>query len=641
MKLKHRILLPIIGLIFIGMLLLSFLIERTVRKQSKQSLNDSIESKIAEINACEGLIEEYCLSHAALYTKCPIVQEAYTLAHSGNINTENDPKANEAREILKEHFTPIFDSFKQNMDGRSYSLHFHLPSSRSLLRIWRNDQSASDDLSSFRKTVVDISRGNHDPITGIEVGRGGFVIRGVAPIFDSQHTYLGSIEMLSDYNPLVLSTKTNEKQNFGIFMNSDMLSIANKLSDTTKNPRIENKYVLTASTNEELILKYVDGKILDAGKTQQNTSLHNKYQVTTLPIKSYDGTQIGVIAYLLDYSDELRHLAMLRISTYLSIVALLVFISLTVTLVIRSVVKTINQTVESLNSNAERVTLASQQVSSVSQSLAEGATEQAAGLEETSSSLEQMSSMIKLNAENAQHANSLAKESEKSAQAGTEAMQRMNKAINDIQKSSDDTAKIIKVIDEIAFQTNLLALNASVEAARAGEAGKGFAVVAEEVRNLAMRAAEAAKNTSVLIEESVRNAKGGVEISSEVASVLEKIASSISKTAGLIGEITVAGSEQSQGIEQINNAVTQMDSVTQHTAANAEETASAAAELTAQANSMKGVVQDLVILVEGTNSIHDNFNSLSSQGISDLNSSDQIFHDITKDKTCEFEMANK
>ena len=176
----------------------------------------------------------------------------------------------------------------------------------------------------------------------------------------------------------------------------------------------------------------------------------------------------------------------------------------------------------------------------------------------------------------------------------------MTSAIDDIQKSSTETAKIIKVIDEIAFQTNLLALNAAVEAARAGEAGKGFAVVAEEVRNLAQRSAEAAKNTSSMIEQSVNNSKAGVAISAEVSKVLGEIATGIAKTSDLVNEIAAASQEQAQGVDQINKAVSQMDKVTQQNAAAAEESASASEELNAQAGSMKDIVGELVALVGGS-----------------------------------------
>jgi len=265
----------------------------------------------------------------------------------------------------------------------------------------------------------------------------------------------------------------------------------------------------------------------------------------------------------------------------------------------RSISVPITRIVNSLNDGADQVASASGQVSSASQSLAEGSAEQAASIEETSSSLEEMSSMTKQNADNAGQADNLMKEANEIIIKANESMSNLTTSMEDISTASEETFKIIKTIDEIAFQTNLLALNAAVEAARAGEAGAGFAVVAEEVRNLAMRSADAAKNTAELIEDTVKKTKNGSDLVSGANEAFSEVSVSAAKVGELVGEIAAASNEQAQGIGQVNIAVTEMDKVVQQNAANAEESASASEEMNAQAEQMKMFVKDLSAVVGG------------------------------------------
>ncbi len=263
----------------------------------------------------------------------------------------------------------------------------------------------------------------------------------------------------------------------------------------------------------------------------------------------------------------------------------------------RSLTRRLSRLAGTLSTNSSELHSAANQVSMASQKLSGGTSDQAASIEETSASLEQMASMTRQNAENAKEAKLLMRDASNSATTAKESMAHLILSMQEISAASEQTQKIIKTIDGIAFQTNLLALNAAVEAARAGEAGAGFAVVADEVRNLAMGAAEAAKNTAALIEATVGKVKEGYQLVEKTNEEFSRVAETVSKSDELIGEITAASNEQAQGIEQVNKAMAAMDKVVQENAANAEESAAASEELNAQAAQMHGLVDQISVLV--------------------------------------------
>ena len=259
----------------------------------------------------------------------------------------------------------------------------------------------------------------------------------------------------------------------------------------------------------------------------------------------------------------------------------------------------LDRIVTDLGKGSGRFLQVSNQIADSSNQLAQGASEQASAIEETSASLEEMSSMIHSSARNADHAKSLASESQVSASEGMASMKEMTEAMAAIERSSNEVVKIVKSIDEIAFQTNILALNAAVEAARAGEAGAGFAVVAEEVRSLAQRSAAAANESETKIEASIKSSRQGSQCLTGVGESFSRIGSKVQETHNLVSEIALATKEQAQGIEQVTIAIQEMSKVAQSSAINTEQIASAAEEMRQQASKQQQTAGALRQVIDG------------------------------------------
>jgi methyl-accepting chemotaxis protein len=353
-------------------------------------------------------------------------------------------------------------------------------------------------------------------------------------------------------------------------------------------------------------VRTVQGKEITWNQGKQELAMNEvslkkgNYYQGALPLYDDKGI-VGIITPLLSSESAWENAwQMIKLLTLIYIICVLLTIPLAL-FFSNSLSTPINRAITSLTDSAQQMSNASRLVSSFSEQLAEKTTQQAASLEETSAALEEIASMTKGNENNAQQVRQLSTEGSVNLKSANESMKELIQNMEATSAASENVSKIVKTIDEISFKTNLLALNAAVEAARAGEAGAGFAVVASEVRQLALSSAEASKNTQQMIKEIIGKIVVGSKLVKETDIKYRDAAMKVHNVTQLIGEISNASIEQSQGIGNVNKAVAEMDTVTQHNAANAEELSSAAEDMRSHADIMKKYIGDLVVLVEGGN----------------------------------------
>ena len=560
--------------------------------------NHMWQEKIDELSLSQSMLAEKSLESvktqastiAAIASEVPGVKEAYKLARAG--------QEAEGRALLRKSMDQIHDRVTKTLNVKEFKIHFHLPPAKSFLRIWRKagKKDGGDDISSFRQTVLKVNR-DKTAVKGIEVGRGGFAIRGLVPVTGTAGEHLGSVETLLGFNKIFETARFLDTDNVAVYMLTQELEIARKLKEK-KLPEIAGMVRVFSSENKKTD-PYVKSDMLKESLSGKAFSQVEGQLLTGIPIKDFSGVSKGVLVFVRDASAELALITKITWSLLVGGGLLLVLGCLVLYLPSSAIVKCLNLVISQLEESSKSVAYSSSEINTSSHTLASGASEQAAALEETSASMEETTSMIKANADNAGQANNLMQEAGAITNRAKASMEELIQSMEEISKASEETSKIIKTIDEIAFQTNLLALNAAVEAARAGEAGAGFAVVAEEVRNLALRSTEAAQSTASLIESTIEKVKKGETIATSSNETFNEVARANSKVGELVGEISVASREQAQGVEQINATMSEMESVTQANAASAEESAAASEELKAQAVRLEGIVDSLRGVIAG------------------------------------------
>jgi methyl-accepting chemotaxis protein len=618
-----RIILPVVGATALFSIALYFIAGTTVGRLVERNLARIAASKMADIVLSEQRVAKKMLAQSALFSQAAAVQEAYATAYQGDLNNAQDPQMEAARQQLRTYFTSIEKGYRQSEEDGDLRLHFHVPPARSLLRLWKKQQNKSDDLTAFRNTIKDISSGSHTPITGIEIGRGGFSIRGIAPVLGPDGRFLGSVESLASYDPIVKFSISSANEYIAVYMNKAFLPIATQLQDASRNPVLGDRFVFISSTDKSVSDPLLTPDLLAQGQAEMTSVRNDHYYTTVFPINDYSGKQIGVMAYIYDAEDLYGAMSRIQWGLALLCVGLLAAISLPLVFGVRSVTRPIRRTVAMLKDIAEGegdltkrlevikqdeigelagwfntfleklqaligqiaansmdVDKAAAELSGIAEKMSHAASDTANRAGNVSTSSEEMSANLNNIAaameESATNVTMVTASSEEMSATISEIAQSAEKArtISDqaVTKASDTSGqmdglgraaqgigKVVETITEISEQVNLLALNATIEAARAGDAGRGFAVVANEIKELAKQTSEATLEIKANIENIQTSTEGTVAGIAEISEVIGSVNEIVCTIASAVEEQSVTTQEITSNIAQASSGIQEVN----------------------------------------------------------------------------------
>jgi methyl-accepting chemotaxis protein len=595
----------IIVSVVVSVLLVGFVSSYFVTKETLQTFESKIQASIEkQVVNFYGAIDSETqknLETAVLFAKNNIAQEAYMLNDPSD-QSENSESASNARTYLREKLAPTLKNYENLLKKGKLSLHFHLPPARSLVRLWKNKQTKrngvnvdiSDDLSGFRSTVKDIIGGQAESLTGIEIGRGGFALRGVTAVRNESEELVGSVEAFTSFGKFFKTFSFTEEETFSIFMYKDFLAIATKLQDPKKNPVLGKSFVQIASTNPKLSRELLTEEIIASGAKELKIHKANQHRISSFPIKDYSGKLIGQAVYMVDVANDLARINSIKHVLAFSGVALVLILTIVVIGFSHITIAPIVEAAKKLKKSAEDVRLQSDSLTVENKKLASRTGHQSNILINSSTTVEELTSTVRGTANNAEEVNRLVHQTVEMVNDGTRAADENQKAVESIAKSNKKITNIINMVNEIAFQTNILSINAAIEAAKAGSAGQGFGVVALEVRDLAQRSAEAASEIQQLTGQSTRAVESGLEIARQSMEKLARIKESALEVQGVINEVAQASKDQAIAVEDINKVIDEVDKLTKENSSLASEINHASDALATNAKEMNNEIKKIL-----------------------------------------------
>ncbi len=589
------------------------LVERKKAEEMEAEVNDTIRRLYADIDA----VGSNAIKMASLFSSLPEVLDAYESALTGNIDDEADPVVQNARQRIRSVIRPAIDKLKADTGMAELKLHYHLPNSRSFVRVWRKGWQTirdgkkidvSDDLSSFRKTVVAINRGDHEPIHGIEVGRGGFVIRGLASIALKDGTSAGSNEILMSFDSVLRRINEGDSSHFAVYMDSALLPIATRLQDGVKYPVLDGRYVLTTATDRGITDPMIDTGFLDRGRREPFSKTVDNVYLTALPIFEYSGKSAGVVVLVRDISSHIRLLTEARemgerisnrlfwviagavLFTFLLIYILLAILMNRIVLrplqqsldfadtvsrgdftrlleidrkdeigflveAFNKIVKSFNQVFIRISSNIVGLSSTSNELNSISQQMLKSSENSADNAQSVAGATEAMSATM----------NSVAAAGEEASvniHSLSDVASQLNDTIGDIARNTKRAGTIVdKAVDLVASSSEKVdALGLAAESI--GEVTEVISTVSEKTDLLALnatieaaRAGEAGKGFAVVANEIKTLANQTADSTQEIRQKINDIQNSTDSTVAEIKQITDVIAEVNDIVSSISSAV--------------------------------------------------------------------------------------
>jgi len=673
MSIKIKFVLPIFVTVVVLGLAGGLLIRSQLTDFQQHLLHSIAEEKAREVENAISTLAKQGLEKAALFSRRSDVVEAYELAYKGNLDDENDPSLQLAREHLRTLLKDDLAGFK-DVSGKAMQLHFHLPKARSLVRLWRDKQTKkkgewvdiSDDLSSFRKTVVQVNT-DGKPVQGVEVGSGGFAIRGIVPVVDASGKQLGSVETLESFDSVVEGAASGPGQSMVVYMNTDNLSIATALQNPEKNPVIGDKFVMVTPSKDGGVERLVTPEFLEQGRSAVIYERFGSTALAAFPIRDYAGAQVGVLVYSFDASSWTG--AIRNVAYYvLGLMALVLAVAgaassfvlgrlvmqplsamkqrivdivedradLTHLMTVNSrdeigeLCSWFNRLLEKIRSIMGEVAEHSSQLAQSSGNLLSlagslkgysdsmiGAANEAAkstgvmgaNMGNVSSNIDRFAGNIRTVAASSEEMSAtiaeIAQHAERAKDVTSQAVSAASKAssqVHELGAATQDIGKVTASIAAISSQTNLLALNATIEAARAGEAGRGFAVVANEIKELAMQTARETEEIRTRIQ-------GIQQATNQTVAEIGQITQVIGDVDGIMGTIAAAVEEQSVTTRDIADNVGQASHGIQQVSDNVGQAEDVVMEIAMNVAQARTVAKDVASTAKVA---HDSAESLST-----------------------------